>query len=207
MNHATTTVAVVGGGSLIGTHLVELLHAERPGWRLRVVDNFSTGREQELVELFSPDDALIRLDIRDREGCEEALTGCRIVFHLAAILSMSFERDARTGVEVNVLGMGNVLEATARAGARLVLASSSGGVHGIAPAGVVDESSPFHHAALPPGTAMYGAAKLLAEHRCRALGDQDGLEWVTLRYSSVYGPRQHDRGRHTQALTENLRRL
>jgi UDP-glucose 4-epimerase len=202
-------VAIVGGASLIGSHLVELLQRSRPSWSITILDNFRSANEDKLNQLFRTGQVkLQRLDIRDRDGVAEAVQGVDTVFHMAALLSMSFPDNTREAIEVNVLGAVNVIDACITSRARLVLSSSAGGVYGLAPSGVVNEDAPFWHAALTPGTAMYGSGKILIESLCRDRSDRLGtLDWVGLRYTSVYGLRQHDRGRNTATLRENLVRL
>lgn len=209
MSATARNVAIVGAASLVGLHLIELLQSSKPAWHISVLDNFRSGNEALVRQIVDPDRGTVRwLDVRDREDCLAALTGHQVVFHLAAMLSMSFSAHTREALETNVLGSLNVIEAAEQAGARLVLSSSCGGVYGLAPAGVVHADTPFFHAGLATGTAMYGAGKIIAESICRdrASSDRD-FEWLALRYSSVYGRYQHDRGRNTTQLTENVERL
>jgi UDP-glucose 4-epimerase len=200
-------VAVVGAASFIATALVEEVRRAESDRRIRAIDNFSTGNEARLRAVMD-DDELIAVDIRDAAACRDALDGCDVVVQFAAILSSGFEANARLGAEVNVAGALNVVEASHLAGARLVLSSSAGGVYGRPPAGVVTEETAFHHQALPVGTAMYGASKILQEGYCRWLTERDpSFQWISLRYSSVYGPHQHGRGRHTALLVDLLQAL
>jgi UDP-glucose 4-epimerase len=202
-------VAVIGGASLVGMHILELLQEERPDWYLSIYDNFRTGDELTLRALAASGRCSVEsLDVRDAGALATALKGCETVFHLAAMLSMSFPRHTREAIEVNVLGSLNVIEACVNSGARLILSSSAGGVYGVPEAGDVREDSPLRHASLPPGTAMYGAGKILVESICRDRGTvNSSFSWTALRYTSVYGRRQHARGRHTAQLAENMRRL
>lgn len=202
-------VAIIGGASLVGTHILELLLAERPEWSIRVFDNFRTGDESMLKSLAStPRCSVQTLDVRDADALVSAIDGCDTVFHLAAMLSLSFPEHTREAIEVNVLGSLNVIDACVQTSSRLILSSSAGGVYGIPIAGDVREDAPLRHADLPPGTAMYGAGKILVENVCRDRGSRNpGFIWSALRYTSVYGRRQHARGRHTALLAENMRRL
>jgi UDP-glucose 4-epimerase len=209
IDDSSRKVAIIGGASLVGSHIVELLQDVRPAWTLLIFDNFRTGDEEALRSVVDPSKSTIAaLDVRDEAGTAAALEGCDIVFHLAAMLSMSFPTNTREAIEVNVLGSLNVIEACAAQGTRLVLSSSAGGVYGIPVEGAVTESSPFAHSSLPTGTAMYGSGKILAENICRDRSSTfPDFSWAALRYTSIYGRRQHNRGRHTARLAENLERL
>ncbi len=199
------TAAVIGGGGLIGTYLVDLLRRERPAWRLRIVDTFTASAPASVSEIRTSGLDVADVDVRDRAGVADALAGCDVVFHLAALLSMQMSDRLREGVEVNVVGALNVVEAAAAARARLVL-SSSITVFG-APRGHVDERTPFFHAECPPTSALYGATKLVAEYASAVTSARTPeFTWVALRYATVYGRRQHRRGAHQLNIIDNLAR-
>lgn len=202
-------VAIVGGASLVGSHLIELLEAERPNWTVTVLDNFRNGvEEMPPKQIPSSRVKVVYLDVREPDAVRDALAEKDVVFHMAALLSMAFPTHPREAVEVNILGSLNVVEACCTTKSRLVFSSSSGGVYGCPPFGNVEEVTPFWHDTLPPGTAMYGSAKILIESVCRDRSVRVGdLEWVALRYTSVFGRRQHRRGRNTAKLRDNLIRL
>lgn len=198
--------AVIGGGGLVGAYLVKLLREERPGWSVRVIDSFTAGSREPLQRLDGPQLEVAELDIRDGSLMRDALADRDVVFHLAALLSLQMRDQLREAVEVNVLGALNVIEACASRGARLVL-SSSITVFG-RPIGKVDERLPFAHAACPPTSALYGATKLVAEYACAVSAMRwPDFSWVALRYSTVYGRRQHRRGLHQLNIVDNLDRL
>lgn len=91
--------------------------------------------------------------------------------------------NERLCLDVNVVGTFNVVEAAQRAGVGKIVLSSASSVYGDTPQ-TVDEEHPLD------AWTMYGATKIAAEYLLRASYDRHGLDFVTLRYMNVYGPRQ-----------------
>jgi UDP-glucose 4-epimerase len=114
---------VTGGAGFIGSHLVDRLLAD--GWRVRVLDDFSSGREANVAHLNGKAEVL-RGDLRDRALLAKALGGVEVVFHQAAVPSVprSVEEPERTN-DVNVTGTLGLLEAARRGGVRRVVFASS----------------------------------------------------------------------------------
>jgi nucleoside-diphosphate-sugar epimerase len=175
-------VLVTGGGGFIGSHLVERLC--RDGHRVRVLDNFATGRRENLFDLLDRTD-LIEGDIQSYERVHNAVRGCEFVFHVAALPSVPRSvQDPLTSNASNVTGTLNVLLAARDEGVRRVVFSSSSSAYGANPELPKREEMP----AVP--IAPYAVAKLAAENYCRAFHEVYGLETVALRYFNVFGPRQ-----------------
>jgi UDP-glucose 4-epimerase len=105
------------------------------------------------------------------------------VFHMAVLPLGPTIDDPRLGLDVNVVGTFNVLEAAQQSGVRKVVFSSASSVYGDTD-DTMDESHPLG------ARTMYGASKIAGEYLLRAFADRDGLKYVTLRYMNVYGPRQ-----------------
>ncbi|MCX6907266.1 MAG: SDR family NAD(P)-dependent oxidoreductase, partial [Verrucomicrobia bacterium] len=98
---------VTGGAGFIGGHLAERL--VRDGKSVRILDNFSSGREANL-QSWGNRAEIIRYDIRDRAAVARAMTGVRVVFHLAALPSVPKSvADPLTSHDINVNGTLNVL--------------------------------------------------------------------------------------------------
>src|SRR6476659_1208062 len=177
-----TTALVTGGGGFIGSHLVQRL--VRDGHKVRVLDNFATGRRESLIPLLDEIE-LIEGDIQSYERVHTAVRGCELVFHLAALPSVPRSvQDPLTSNASNVIGTLNVLLAARDEGVRRVIFASSSSVYGANRELPKREEMP----ALP--IAPYGVAKLAAEGYCRAFHEVYGLETVALRYFNVFGPRQ-----------------
>ncbi len=174
-----TQVLVTGGAGFIGSHLAaELL---RRGHRVRVLDNFATGRRENL-----PADAeLIDGDIQDHDAVHTAVAGCEVVFHQAALPSVPRSvADPRATDATNTAGTLNVLLAARDHGARRVICASSSSVYGAATELPTCEDGP----ALP--ISPYATTKLAGEGYARFMHGVHGLETVALRYFNVFGPRQ-----------------
>jgi UDP-glucose 4-epimerase len=179
------TILVTGGAGFIGSHLVEALQ----GNRVRVLDDFSTGKPENLAHLRGRSDlTVLRGDIRDCILLERAIGGVDIVFHLAC-------RGVRHSIghpgenhEVNATGTLAVLQAARAAGVGRFVHVSSSEVYGTARRVPMDED---HHCF--PET-VYGAAKLAGEAYARAYHQTYGLRTVVVRPFNNYGPRSHHEG-------------
>jgi UDP-glucose 4-epimerase len=175
-------VLVTGGGGFIGSHLVErLLH---DGHEVRVLDNFATGRRENLLDL-GADVELVEGDVQSYERAHTAVRGCELVFHQAALPSVPRSvQDPLTSNAVNVIGTLNILLAARDSGVRRVIYASSSSVYGANPGLPKDETL----ATVP--ISPYAVAKLAGEGYCRSFTEVYGLETVALRYFNVFGRRQ-----------------
>jgi UDP-glucose 4-epimerase len=173
---------VTGGGGFIGSNLVERLLRE--GRAVRVLDNFATGRRENLVALDGAFE-LVEGDIQSYERVHNAVRGCEVVFHNAALPSVPRSiQDPLTSNAANVTGTLNVLLAARDEGVDRVVYASSSSVYGDSADLPKRESMP----ALP--ISPYAVGKLAAESYCRAFCEVYGLQTVALRYFNVFGPRQ-----------------
>jgi UDP-N-acetylglucosamine/UDP-N-acetyl-alpha-D-glucosaminouronate 4-epimerase len=177
-----TRVLVTGGGGFIGSNLVERLLAE--GFEVRVLDNFATGRRENLRPWLEDID-LVEGDIQSYERVHNATRGCDVVFHQAALPSVPRSiQDPLTSSAVNVTGTLNVLLAARDERVRRVVFASSSSLYGANPELPKRETMPT----VP--IAPYAVSKLAAENYCRAFWNVYRLETVSLRYFNVFGPRQ-----------------
>ena len=119
---------VTGGAGFIGSHIVQRLLDE--GWAVRVLDNFSSGREENLAEWLEQIE-LIRGDILDPDIVPRAVDGIEVVFHEAAIASVprSVAEPIRTN-DINGGGTLQVLECARQAGVRRVVFAASSAAYG-----------------------------------------------------------------------------
>jgi UDP-glucose 4-epimerase len=172
-------ILVTGGAGFIGSHLADALIAR--GDDVVVLDNLATGRRENV-----PGQAkLIEGDVSDPDAVAQAVAGCEVVFHQAALgsVSRSIERPLDTD-RSNVHGTLAVLHGAHEAGARRVVMASSSSVYGGAKQMPTPESAP-----LVP-RSPYAVSKLTGEHYARVFWELHGLETVCLRYFNVFGPRQ-----------------
>ncbi|MCB0858356.1 MAG: SDR family oxidoreductase [Solirubrobacterales bacterium] len=176
------TVLVTGGGGFIGSHLANRLRDD--GHNVRILDNFATGSRENVRHLLE-DVELIEGDMQSYERAHNAVRGCDVVFHQAALPSVPRSiQDPLTSNASNVIGTLNLLLAARDEGVRRFVFASSSSVYGANPQLPKVETM----ATLP--ISPYAVAKQAAEGYCRAFYEVYGLETVALRYFNVFGPRQ-----------------
>ncbi len=190
---------ITGGAGFIGANLAHALVAR--GESVRILDDFSTGRHQNLQGIEDRIE-ILRGDIRDPAVVAAAVRGIEIILHQAALNSnpRSIKEPGPTNA-VNVGGTLLLLEAARGAGTRRVVYASSSSVYGDTPGLPKAEDQP-----LSP-KAPYGVSKLAAEFYCRVFSQVYGLETVSLRYFNVFGPRQHPDSEYAAAIPRFLRRM
>ena len=175
-----TSTLVTGGAGFIGSHLVEELLAK--GHRVRVLDNFSSGR-QERLEPFAGGIEIVGGDLRSRQTVREAVDGVDFVLHQAAVPSVPQSvEDPVTTNDVNVGGTLNLLEAARDAGVKRLVNASSCSVYGDT------ETVPNTEDMVPKPISPYAVSKLTGEFYCRVFSQLYGLETVSLRYFNAFGP-------------------
>jgi nucleoside-diphosphate-sugar epimerase len=180
---------VTGGGGFIGSNLAEALVAQ--GGTVRVLDNFSAGKRENLRFSGSEKVEIIERDIRDVDACRAALKGVDVVFHEAALGSVprSIE-DPRTTHDVNITGTLNVLTAARDAKVKRFVFASSSSVYGDKAGSAGEEYTAKNETMKMEPLSPYGISKLAAEEYCRIFYPLYGFETVSLRYFNVFGPRQ-----------------
>jgi nucleoside-diphosphate-sugar epimerase len=192
-------VLVTGGAGFIGSHLVRVL-LER-GDAVRVLDNFSTGKRDNLTGLGSRL-KVHEADLRDASALAEAVRGVEYVFHLAAFVSVPQSMaDPETCFAVNAGGTVGLLEAARRAGVRKVVLASSTAVYGDTDVFPTGEETPL--CPLSP----YAVSKQVNELYARLYTRTLNLPAVSLRFFNVYGPRQRPDSDYAAAIPIFLRRL
>ena len=119
---------VTGGAGFIGSHLVDAL--VEAGAEVRVLDDLSSGRRDNLAHLGGRID-LVEGDVRDLEVCRAACRDREVVFHLAAVTSVTRSMDdPATSVGANILGSTHVFVAAREARVRRTVYASSSSVYG-----------------------------------------------------------------------------
>ena len=185
---------ITGGASLIGSHLTRALLAAGAA-EVVLYDNLSLGSAA-LLGAFGPDGRVrsVRGDVLRLPHLMDAVSDVNGIFALAGYLTLPFSENPAAGADVNVMGMINTLEAARLNRPRRIVFASSVAVYGGDIEGVVDESRAFRAADISPAAASYGASKLLGESLGRLYAQRYGVECCALRFSTVYGERQHARG-------------
>jgi UDP-glucose 4-epimerase len=181
---------VTGGAGFIGSHLVDALAAR--GDDLLVLDDFSSGKRENLAGALEAGVEVAELDVADAQAVHDAIAGFapQSVFHLAAQIDVRRSMaDPGFDARLNVVGTVNVLEAAARAGAsRFVFTSTGGAIYGEGAERTDD--LPFAEAARCEPFSIYGQSKLAAEGYVDFYARTRGLDATTLRLGNIYGPRQ-----------------
>lgn len=190
---------VTGGAGFIGSHLVRAL-LER-GWRVRVMDNLSSGHRHNLTEIAAQLE-LMEADIRDASACQRAAAGAKVVFHLAAQGSVprSVELPAQAN-DINVNGTLNMLIAARDAGAERFVFSASSAAYG------ETEQLPKVETMAPQPLSPYAVSKLAGEFYCACFARTYGLQCVSLRYFNVFGPRQDPKSQYAAAIPALVSRM
>jgi nucleoside-diphosphate-sugar epimerase len=173
---------VTGGAGFIGSHIVERLVKENHF--VRVLDNFSSGRIENLEKVIKKID-LIKDDIRQPRTCESATKGMDFVLHQAALRSVpkSMKNPAEYN-EVNINGTLNLLLGAKKNKIKRFVFASSSSVYGDT------DKFPEREDFLPQPISPYALTKLTGEHYCSIFSHHFGLPAVALRYFNVFGPRQ-----------------
>ncbi len=182
---------VTGGAGFIGSHIVETLL--RQGHFVRVLDNFSSGKRENLSFAIDHrpstiDQSRFELhegDIRDPQACAKACAGIDYISHQAALRSVPKSmRDPESYNDVNINGTLTLLKAAAAAKIKRLVMASSSSVYGDA------TKFPEQESDYPLLISPYALSKLANEYYCRIWSEHFGLETVCLRYFNVFGPRQ-----------------
>jgi UDP-glucose 4-epimerase len=179
---------ITGGAGFIGSHVASEMLGQ--GWEVVVVDDLSSGKRENLNEI-SKKVRFYQMDICS-EDLEKIFAKEKpdIVHHLAAQISVADSvRNPVHDAMVNVVGSTNLLQNCVKHGVKKIIFSSSGGtVYGATEELPAVEELPF--SAMSP----YGVTKICMEYYLPFYKAEHGLDYTTLRYSNVYGPRQDPHG-------------
>ncbi|MBT3390866.1 MAG: SDR family NAD(P)-dependent oxidoreductase [Chloroflexi bacterium] len=183
---------VTGGAGFIGSHIARELLAR--GDRVRILDNFSTGKRQNLAGM-EADIELIQGDIRNLAVVEQATRDVEYIFHHAAMVSVPLSvENPQECFDVNVQGTVNLLERARHAGvSRLVLASSAA-VYG------ESQAYPLNESGETMSYSPYAASKRVNEIYADLYTRTTDMGVTALRYFNVYGPRQSPDSHYAAAI-------
>jgi UDP-glucose 4-epimerase len=198
---------ITGGASLIGSHIADALLAAGAS-EVRLLDNFALGTPEMIAHLTG--DArvkLVRGDILRMSELLEAAEGADGIFALAGFLTIPMFANPALGVQVNTVGLLNTLEAARFAKVRRTIFASSVAAYGNTEAETLTEEAPTLTASLSPVSAVYGVSKLFGESLCRLYAQRYGVGFNAMRFSSVYGDRQHTRAVNANFIAETYERV
>jgi UDP-N-acetylglucosamine/UDP-N-acetylgalactosamine 4-epimerase len=183
---------VTGGAGFIGSHLAEEL--VRRGFRVRVLDDFSTGKRENIASFRKKID-LVEGDVRDLRTCRKAVEKADYVFHEAALASVPLSiEDPFLTDDINVGGTLNMLWAAKEAGVKKLIFASSTSVYGDNPE--LPKREEMSGIPLSP----YALSKWIGEKYCQTFGLIYGIPTVALRYFNVFGPRQDPQSQYAAAV-------
>ena len=184
---------VLGGASQVGSHIAEQLLAA-DAREVVLFDNLSLGSLEPLQPLLA--DArcrFVRGDVLRLNELMEPLAQADGVFSVAGIMPSTIAENPWMSLDVNVRGVQNALEACRWQRVNKIVLSSSAGVYGVMKDDPVTEDAPLRWQSAPPQLALYSATKIIGEALAQMARQQGGPDWIALRYSAVYGARQHRR--------------
>jgi NAD dependent epimerase/dehydratase len=189
-NNTKTRILVTGADGFIGSHLVEALI--NLGYSVRAFVLYNSFNSwgwldqvsveiRESIEIFSG-------DIRDPYGVKEAMKGCDVVMHLAALIAIPYSyHSPETYVDTNVKGTLNVLQAAKELGISRVIVTSTSEVYGTARYVPINEEHPLQ------GQSPYSATKIAADQLAFSFFTSFNLPVAIVRPFNTYGPRQSAR--------------
>jgi len=194
-------VLVTGADGFIGSHLVEAL--VNRGCDVRAFVFYNSFNSWGWLDTISPDIQkeldVFAGDIRDPNGVREAMVGCDVVFHLAALIAIPFSYHSPDSyVDTNIKGTLNILQAAKLLGTSKVLVTSTSEVYGTAQYAPIDEKHPFQ------GQSPYSATKIGADRLAESYYRSFGTPIVTVRPFNTYGPRQSARAVIPTIITQLL---
>ena len=196
-----TRVLVTGADGFIGSHLVEMLLLR--GCNVRAFVFYNSFNNWGWLEAL-PKDVLTQIDIfpgdiRDPNGVLQAMKGCNIVFHLAALIAIPFSYHSPDSyVDTNIKGTLNILQAARQLGTERILVTSTSEVYGTAQYEPIDEKHPFQ------GQSPYSATKIGADRLAESFYRSFDTPVIIARPFNTYGPRQSARAVIPTVITQLL---
>ena len=180
-------ILITGGAGFIGSHLCEALAYQDN--QVTILDNFSTGSKENIIE-FEDKIKLVNGDIRQVDVVESLVASADVIYHLAAavgvknILEHTFE-----SISVNIAGSEVVLSAAAKYGKRIIIASTSE-IYGKNPKQPLSETD--DRLIGPPQYSRwsYSDSKAIEEYLAFAFKKSRNLQFMTVRFFNIVGPRQ-----------------
>ena len=196
-------ILVTGGAGFIGSNLTEAL-LDR-GHTVRVLDNFATGKIENLLPLLEkyPDSLTLQVgDIRNLDDCRKATEGIEYVFHEAALGSVPRSiKDPITSNEVNVSGFLQMLVASRDAGVKRFVYAASSSTYGDS------KSLPKMEDVIGKPLSPYAITKYVNELYADVFSRTYGIETIGLRYFNVFGRRQDPNGAYAAVIPLFVKKL
>lgn len=196
-------ILVTGGAGFIGSNLCEYLL--QAGHEVRCLDNFATGKIENILPLTERYPAMFKLivgDIRRMEDCRKAVEGMEYVLHEAALGSVPRSiKDPITSNEVNVGGFLNMLVASRDAGVKRFVFAASSSTYGDS------QSLPKVEDVIGKPLSPYAITKYANELYADVFARTYGMEYIGLRYFNVFGRRQDPFGAYAAVIPLFVKQL
>jgi UDP-glucose 4-epimerase len=184
---------VVGGASLLGSNIGRHL-LDAGASEVVLLDNLALGSASAVEDLVTDSRCtFLRRDMTRLNELFDPFKGAAGVFSVAGFLGGPMLANPWMGLDVNIRGIQNVLEAARVQAVQKVVFSSSSGVYGKIGDEQNSETSPFNWDPLPPALILYSGSKVVGEGLCRLYLQQHGIGYAALRYANLYGENQHKR--------------
>ncbi len=173
---------VTGGAGFIGSHMVQALL--KKGHRVRVLDNFSTGKHENLAPVRESIE-ILEGDLANQKTVQQSVKEIDFIFHMGAMPSVARSvEDPLLVHQANVQGTLHLLLAAREAKAKRLVYSSSSSIYGDQP------ELPKKEEMTPDPLSPYALSKLSGEYYCSIFHSIYGVPTISLRYFNVFGPRQ-----------------
>src|ERR1700681_898901 len=193
------TYLITGIAGFIGSSLARAVLAQ--GDQVRGVDNFSTGKRENLADIAGQID-FREIDLLNLDALHDTCRGVDYIFHEAAIPSVPKSvLDPLGSNRANVDGTVNLLVAARDAKVKRVVYAASSSAYGDTP------TLPKHEGMLPNPISPYAVAKLAGEYYMRSFARVYGMETVSLRYFNVFGPYQDPTSQYSGVLAVFCRKM
>ncbi|MCX6150433.1 MAG: NAD-dependent epimerase/dehydratase family protein [Ignavibacteriales bacterium] len=184
-------VVITGGAGFIGSHIAEYWMKENAS--VHIIDDLRSGFKRNI-----PQSSFVKFyqgSITDKKLVEKVVEGADYIFNLAALVSVPESIiKPKECIEINVIGLLNILDAAKAAGVKKVVHSSSAAVYGD------NSESPKFIFMKPQPKTPYGITKLDGEYYCQMYFENFGLRTTSLRYFNVFGPRQDPKSQYAAAI-------
>ncbi|MBX2842600.1 MAG: SDR family oxidoreductase [Flammeovirgaceae bacterium] len=189
-------VLVTGGAGFIGSNLVEKLLSLENVKKVRVLDNLSTGKMENIQEFDSnPKFEFLKGDIRDFDTCIKACQEIQVITHQAALGSVPRSiNDPVTTNAVNISGTLNIFTAAKELGIKRVVYAASSSTYGDSP------SLPKVEDKIGNPLSPYAITKYVNELYADVFAKLYGMEIIGLRYFNVFGPKQNPKGAYAAVI-------
>lgn len=183
-------ILVTGADGFIGSHLTETL--VRRGYKVKAFVYYNSfnswGWLDQLPKEILQNIEIFAGDIRDPHGVKEAMRGCDVVFHLAALIAIPYSyHSPDTYVDTNIKGTLNVVQAARELGVEKVIHTSTSEVYGTARFVPITEDHPLQ------GQSPYSASKIGADQIAMSFYLSFNTPVSIIRPFNTYGPRQSAR--------------